>query len=330
MQDDIRSLTAAWPLPPGYTAPEVFADEIEIAGVRIRRAGIQSTTPAGEEVTGSAAVLEGSPLERAYFELLERAALFDAAHRSCPIRDVAGVTLGVAPPIAPRNDPRSRPARSNGVALHRTWDEACRRAHHELVERDRTLGAWYGELSLVAAPRPACLTPFEVTHDWIARSVPAARGDVDAHIEVAVVVGFPREPGIPLARGFAGAGSLDAALTGAAAEAIQSLAFLWGEPVPAEAPALAPTPLFHLDYYLWPGNHEALREWLEPRAPSVPALRTTIGDQTRFVDLTPPVFGDALRVARAVRTSARELIFGEPPAQLRSLLPPSRHVHPIP
>lgn len=330
MQDDVRSLTAAWPLPPGYSAPEIVADEIEIAGVRICRAGIQATTPAGEEVTGSAAVLEGSPFQRAYFELLERAALLDAATRSCPIRDAAGELVGLAPPIVPRNDPRSRPARSNGVALHRTWDEACRRARCELVERDRTLGAWYGELSLVEMQRPACLTAFDVTHDWIARSVPAARGDVDSHIAVAVVVGFPREPGIPLARGFAGAGSLEAAVTAAAGEAIQSLAFLWGEPVPAEAPALTPTPLFHLDYYLWPGNHESLREWLEPSAPRAPPSRTTIDDQTRFVDLTPSVFGETLRVARAVRTSARELIFGEPPAQLRSMLPRSRHVHPIP
>ena len=320
MQDDLRSLIAAWPLPAGYSEPQTFADEIEIAGVPVRRAGIQATTPGGEEVTGSAAVLHGSPLERAYFELLERAALLDAAKRACPIRDPDGRLCGFAPPIAPHTDLRSRPARSNGVALRPTWEDACRYARYELVERDRTLGAWYGELSLAPAPPPACLTPF-VTHDWIARTVP---GDVD--VEVAMVFGFPREPGIPLARGFAGGASTEGALAAAAMEAIQTLAFLWGEPLPAEPPALSPTPLFHLDYYLWPGNHGALREWLETRPAAAPRA---VAEATSFVDLTPPGC-ESLRVARAVCSSARELVFGEPPVPLRSALPASRQVHPIP
>jgi hypothetical protein len=315
MQDDLRSLIAAWPLPAGYSEPQTFADEIEIAGVAVRRAGIQSTAPSGEEITGSAALVHGSPLERAYFELFERAALLDAAKRVCPIRDIEGRPCGFAPPVAPRTDPRSRPARSNGVALRPIWEDACRYAHYELVERDRTLGAWYGELAMVAAPLPGCLTPL-VTHEWIARTIPG-----DADVEVAVVFGFPRDPGIPLARGFAGAATTEGALTAAAMEAIQTLAFLWGEPVPAEPPALSPTPLFHLDYYLWPGNHDALREWLEAKPASAPG---GVSDATSYVDLTPPGC-ESLRVARAVRSSARELVFGEPLVPL----PPSRQVHPI-
>lgn len=315
MQDDLGSLIARWPLLAGYSPPQVFADEIEIAGARVRRAGIQSTAPSGEEVTGSAAVLEGSPLERAYFELLERAAVLEAAARAS---------------LAPSRDPRSRPARSNGVALHRTWEEACYRAGCELAERDRTLGAWYGELPLFAAKLPAWLAAFDSTHDWIARAIPPAPGSrADADIEVALVFGFPREPGIPLTRGFAGGASRERAIDAAAMEAVQSLAFVWGEPLPAEPPPLAPTPLFHLDYYLWPAHHDQLREWLTSTAITSRAAGATEDDETRFIDLTPAAFGDGLRVARAVRGSARALVFGEPPASLLSRLPPARHVHPI-
>jgi hypothetical protein len=330
MQDDLSSLTSTWPLLDGFSQPQAFTDEIEIAGALVRRAGIQSTAPSGEEVTGSAAVVEGSPLERAYFELLERASILDASVRACPIRDAAGRLLGTTAPVSPCRDPRSRPARSNGVALHRTWDEACRRARYELAERDRTLGAWYGELPLVAAQLPSSVAAFDATHDWIARTIPPAPGSrVDTDIEVAVVLGFPREPGIPLARGFAGHASREGAVEAAAMEAVQSLAFVWGEPLPSEPPQLTPTPLFHLDYYLWPGHHDHLREWVTSKPSTAPARGATSDDETQFIDLTPATFGDSLRVVRAVRGSARALVFGEASAQLLSLLPPARHVHPI-
>ncbi len=331
MVDELRSLIRAYPLPPGCSEPQLFSDVIEVGGVPIRRAGIQSTTPDGGEVTGSAAELESSPLPRAYFELLERAALIDAAARTCPIRDASGRRIGWrSPDPPPRADTRSRPARSNGVALHQSWDRACRRARYELAERDRVLGAWYGELPLVPVDVPSSLASFAGTHRWCARSIPASAGAHEADVEVAVIVGFPRDPDVPLARGFAGRGSLREALDAAAAEAVQTLAFIWDEPLPTEAPALSPTPMFHLDYYLWPGHHAQLREWLAGEWYVRARHRERARDEARFVDLTPPCFEGSLYVVRAVRRSARELVFGEPPPALARSLPSSRHVHPIP
>ncbi len=188
------------------------------------------------------------------------------------------------------------------------------------------LGAWYGELALEPVDPPASLRAFDDTHEWCARRIPAA-GAIADPIEVVVMVGFPRRPEIPLARGFAGRATLEDALEAAAGEAWQSLAFVWDEPVPEAPPELAPTPLFHLDYYLWPGHHELLRAWLDTPAPErAPAARH---EETRFLDLTPDDL-DGLFVARALRASARELVFGEAPDEIRASLPPARHVHPIP
>lgn len=332
MHDELRGLIAAHPLPPGFSEPQLFTDTVDVGDARVRRAGIQSSTASGLEVTGSAAELVGSPIPRAYFELLERAALIDAAERPSPVRDASGRQVGARAPDFGESagDPRSRRARSNGVALHRSWAEACRRARFELAERDRVLGSWYGELALVPAETPASLRALESTHTWLARLVRAAHDDADADVEVAIVVGFPRSPELPLARGFAGRGSRSEAIEAAAAEAWQSLAFVWGEPLPAAPPSLAPTPLFHLDYYLWPPHHASLRAWLDASAIATVESRDRGADATCYVDLTPSSFRPSLHVARAVRRSARELIFGEAPAHLRARLPLARHVHPIP
>src|SRR5690606_19625166 len=126
----------------------------------------------------------------------------------------------------------SRPARSNGVALHRSWEEACLRARLELIERDRVLRSWYGELAPSPAPVPTSLARF-ATDEWCACRIPEPR---DGDVEVAAIIGFPREPGGSLARGFAARASLDEALEAAALEALQGLAFLWEEPLPEAAP----------------------------------------------------------------------------------------------
>lgn len=323
MQLELAGLRQAYPLPAGASAPQLFADTVTIAGREVRRVGLAAAV-GGAEVTGSAAALDGSPLARAYFELLERASLLEAEGREHPLRDARGRVVGRhredAPPAA--TDAAARPARSNGLALHLTWEEACRRAALELTERDRVLSAWYGELPVAPAPPPGLLAPLD-THEWRACAI---REEGDA-AEVAAVIGFPLHPELPLARGFAAAASPGEALDAAAREAVQNLAFLWDEPVPAAAPVSAPSPMFHLDYYLFPEHHAHLARWLEG-AHYRPSPRAPRAGEVRFVDLTPACLRGKLFVARALREGARALVFGEvacPPPGL-----PGSHVHPIP
>ncbi len=324
MQLELAGLRRAYPLPAGLSEPELFEGSVTIAGREVRRVGLACRSTDGAEVTGSAAELDRSPLARAYFELLERASLLEARGRLHPLCDARGRVLGALREdagLAPEGTP-VRPARSNGLALHLSFEEACRRAALELAERDRVLRAWYGELPVAPAAPPALLAPFD-THEWRACAI-AEEGDA---AEVAAVIGFPRRPELPLARGFGAAASLGAALEAAAREAVQNLAFLWDEPVPAAAPESAPRPMFHLDYYLYPGHHAHLARWLDG-AHHRPSPRAPRRGEPRFVDLTPASLRGKLSVARAVSDGARPLVFGEvacPPPGL-----PGSHVHPIP
>ena len=298
-----EALLAAYPLPAGWTLSEVHVDEVSIGARPAARAGLAARREDGAEVTGSAAQLESSPLARAYFELLERLAVVEADE---PVQ----------------SDALRRDARSNGVALHSSWERACRGARLELLERHRVLESWAG----VGAPRaidpPARLQALS-THQWrCARLGPAAAGGA-----VVVVIGLPRSPSeVPLARGFAADGSERAAASRAADEAIQGLAFLVDEPIVTEAPAPDASPIFHLDHYLHPAHHPLLAGWLDG-ARQVAELPAVDLHDVRYVDLTPEGFG-SLRVARALCESARPLVFGEPRTAAQTPADPSRF-HPI-
>ncbi len=307
MGDERDSLRRELPIPAGWSEPEVVADHVDVGGVDVHRAGVCSRNSSGVEVTGSAAEQGGSPLRRAWLELLERMAVVESG-------------------VAASDHPRRRPSRSNGVAAQATWLLACESARLELIERDRVLRSWYGEITPEPVRPPQALLDIR-SHHWQACVVP---GEPWGEVEVAIVVGFPREPEMPLARGFAARASRSAAVEAAGREAVQTLAFLWGEPVPARAPDLAPTPIYHLDYYLCPRHHESLRRWLGGghtrygRASSAP-LRADVG----FVDLTPPTFGGQLYVAQALSEAAYPLEFGEPAPGIAASLPRQLHVHPI-
>jgi hypothetical protein len=311
MDVELGALSAEYPLPHGWSQPVVMADTIAIGDVRVERTGITAQSRSGREVTGSAATVGTSPLARAWFELLERAAVIDAA-----VDDSDDAT------------PRRRASRSNGVAIQRSWQAACRAACHELVERDRVLRSWLGELALEEVEVAGLQRRFP-THEWRASLIAPGSDD----IEVAIVVGFPRSTEHPLTRGFAARTSAAAAIEAASHEAIQCLAFLWGEAVPDAAPPLAPTAMFHLDHYLYPPHHDTLRGWLDGAHLRHDVRTTRPGARAAtvtFEDLAPSDWRSPLAVARATSPDALDLVFGEPPAIWAESLPPALHVHPIP
>lgn len=329
------------PLPDGWSAPSLVEDVIVADGVSLRRAGLCSTAPSGEEVTGSAAGVSGDVVARGRFELLERASTVEAIRRDGEAlvrdrdgQDIAAIATRELFPISDAPD-RWRPARSSGVALHAGWRDACDRALWEVVERDRVLRSWYG----AAAPR--CEAFDAAAHGLGATS----RYDWEAHrfvdddpppwsdgIVVVGVFGFPRDAGVPLVLGYGARPDASAATAAAAAEAAQLLAFLWGEDLPTTPPAPGPTPMHHLENLLWSGTAPRLRRWLAGEhvrwGGAAPRRPPADPGGPRYADLTPGWMPDGLRVARAIVPDATPLAFGDAPGAAH--LPAELRIHPIP
>jgi YcaO cyclodehydratase, ATP-ad Mg2+-binding len=336
-----------FPLPEGWSAPE-FVEDIFIAdGIELYRAGISSIAPNGEELTGAAVEAETSPLDRAYFELLERVSTIEAltsGSASYDLLDLDGDVIGerAAGDIFPEsNEPaRWRYARSNGIALHVDWRRASLRAFWEMSERTRVLHSWYGATRPVRLDFRKDSTPLRrsESYEWRAYLFPASNATAfSCDVEVVGVYGLPRRAAVPLVLGYGAHPERDDALNAGLREAMQLLGFLWGEPTCERLPQPAPTPLHHLEHYQWPGHRDVLQAWLDDgherfwQGPLLRAAgareRTSRSPGVAFVDLTPSWLRGGLRVAKAVCDDALPLVFGETP--FASHLPPPLRVHPI-
>jgi hypothetical protein len=354
------------PLPEGWSTLEVVADTIQVEGISISRAGVASRAPdalggggQGEELTGSAASLEGDPGPRASFELLERVAILDAIARGgdVTLRDAEGSVVGSLsiPAVFPATaDPKkSRFARSNGVAIHRSWSAAASRAHAELVERDHVLRSWYGwerpeRVSLDGAPTIAddsaergswpVETGTRAAYEWRAYRFGTTRAEPWTHgVEVRGVFGIPLSDGVPFIAGYGARLDAAEALEAAKSEATQLLAFLWGEALPTELPASAPHAGAHLERLLYPGHRQTLVDWLEgqhtmrPDGPLLPTPARASSDdgevEVVFADLTQSFLAGQFAVAAAIHPRALRLRFGEGPET--ASLPPELRLHPI-
>ncbi|HVH41766.1 MAG TPA: YcaO-like family protein [Labilithrix sp.] len=324
-------------LPEGWSAPEVVEDVIVADHVAIHRAGLSTIAEGGEEVCGAAAGCGGSALSRAWFELLERVSGLEAIRMAkgsyrmlTDDGDLSG-TMAAAD-IFPESDAPEqwRYARSNGVALHADWNTACRRARWELAERDRVIRSWHGEIRPTPVPFEGARTPLAgaKSFEWLAYSFPEDDVSSFSHgVEVVGVFGFPRQDAAPFVLGLAGRGTLGDAFDAAASEALQLLAFLWGEPIP-ETPPTDPGPMQHLDTYQVRGAHERVRRWLSGDHVGYWTSRPRVASQVAYVDLTPSWLPGDLRVAKAVCKEATPLVFGESP--FAAHLPAELRRHPIP
>jgi hypothetical protein len=278
-------------------------------------------------------------VRRSYFELLERVATLEALRCKLPEyplltnEQVPAGHAATATVFPESDDPaRWRYARSNGVALHADWRTACVRAGWELAERDRILRSWYGTIrpTRLAFPRSSALTSV-ASYDWRAYAFPEPDAtSFSFGVDVAGVFGFPTRPDAPLVMGFGARAEATGALDAAETEAMQLLAFLWGEPSPEVLPQMGPTPGHHVDRFQWRPYHRQLRDWLDGAHvvhDRKPAANVGERRETAFVDLTPPWLGGGLRVAKAVCATATPLIFGDSP--LAGHLPVEVRAHPI-
>jgi len=327
------------PLPDGWRLSERVDDTVDADGLSIRRVGLCATSEHGQAIGSAADVLE-DPVDRARFELLERIAIAEAVRPSSErffrVRSSTGDDLGTArfeEVFRPSDAPdRWAFARSNGVSLNAGWSQACAGAARELVERDRVMRAWLGETVPVRMGDQAGSSFLSGAHsyEWRIYVFPPPEGPaIGCDLEVVGVFGFPRVEGRPLVSGYGARAHRDEAVLAAQKEALQLLAFLWGEPLPDRAPDPLPAPMTHLETFQMPDRHPVLRRWLDEghAAHYRPGPVADADRSFRFADLTPPWQEGQLHVARALCPAAIPLIFGLSP--LLAHLPSELRIHPI-
>ncbi len=332
-------LCREYPLPTGWATPDLFAETVCINGVDICVAGFSTQNDKGEAVVGSAAALSESPIDRAYFELLERASLISVGRgvgRAWDVRDESGTRIGSAKPselssVSPEPG-RWRYALSNGVALGRSWRDACRRALWELIERDRILRSWYGEFEPVPIEIPFDLIPAGLgeLYSFEAYSYREPEGSHSVH--VIAMFGFPLSAEAPLLCGFGARDTRALALSAAFGECLQRLGFLWGEQIPAAEPEFFPTAEFHQEWFLWPLTHDRVRAWLAGEHTRVGPVLIDLprqGGCQSFVDITPTELQSRIFVAKGIPRGELALVFGKGHPSVSSRLPDALQVHPI-
>jgi hypothetical protein len=323
----LAKLKRLYPLPQGCALRDVFMQRVIVGKLELFMVGLIADAPAAASVTGSAADSQGFPVDRAFFELVERLSIFLARSRAgeLQVRDSQSASKGKRPVTrvfpADATPNAIRTSLSNGVALHESWPKACAAALCELVERDRVLRSFRGEF----APRPVAATDRKLTRALSSQYEIAAYEFGPRRKTQHTAAGlflFPRKLTDPLAFGFAAALNAEAALARATAEALQRLAFLWGEEIPTSAPMPAPSPDYHQEHYLFPPHQQLLRAWLAghwpKRRPRARASTAFDGEHASFVDLTPRELQHALSVAKAASPRARVLRFGASRPQPRT------------
>lgn len=342
LDPQVKQLQHQFPLPASWQVPSCFSFVTNVGDLEIFLVGLVAKSCANDgDVAGSAGALGEYPVERAYFELVERAATVDAldckaAHY--PIYDtkrglVDHQSRDVVFPPSPPDAPWTY-ARSNGVAVASTWEAACQASRAELVERHRVLSSWFGitRPKPIKLPKTDALHALDFAYEVFAYSFPCSEWETEAKHEVVGVFGFPRSAEAPFVYGLSAGRSSAGAIAGAAREFLQRLGFLWGENIPDREPTPEPTSAYHQELYLWPRTHDKLRRWLAgerfDRTYQTGEEHRAYSLGERFVDLTPPVLHGRLHVAKALPSGELPLTFGQGHPDLPDA-GPKHSVHPI-
>jgi hypothetical protein len=329
-----------YPLSARWERPSFVRHDLNIGDVILHLAGLSAVDATGQAAYGSAGQLVGSPVARAYFELIERTSILEAMARTdglFEVRDAVARLTGIVATSdlfpASSNALRWRFARSNGVAVAADWQQATGRATLELIERDRVLRSWYGdgaphEIKLDSALALGALCEH---YEFHAYSFPGS-GHRHSAVTVAGFFGFPRRETAPFVFGLGARNSCHEALTAAAGECLQRLGFLWGEAILGVLPPFSPTPDFHQDYYLHPPHQKEIREWLAGAHREYDGIltNTTPAREVQyFVDLTPEALRSQLVVVKALPVDELPLVFGHGHPNLRRPPPERLAIHPI-
>jgi hypothetical protein len=334
-------LLAEFSLPEGWSFAPPFMEVATVLGVDFFLCGFLAQRADGLEVTGSAADFRVAPVERAFFETLERIATVqaDAEGGMANLVDAEGHFLGrvdVSELFPKSTEPQTYVfAKSNGMAIHRDRHKAIQSAFNELVERDRILRSWFGGPAPQVFAEPGFVPDAQLAAGYNFSSYlfsnETAHG---SEIAVAGFFGFPIDPKFPLVYGFGAASAPELAAAKARDGGLQRLGFLWGEELPTVEPDFSPTGLFHQELYLNSiFSEKKLGHWLSGghvRTMPIQWPRLAQAAAAGYADLTPSVWQGRLSVIKAVDPKLLPLFFGRAFHGSPALGDLGETVHPIP
>jgi len=326
-----------------FSAP--FQQKVKIAGVDIFLCGLHASNPQYGEVVGSSANLDHYPQNHAWFELLERIYLVESLRRqvfSVRSPQHGNVTRqAVHNEVFPQTIANTKPdnasfqySKSNGVALHYSWQEACRRACFELVERHLVLSSWLGLTKPKVLENTFTESVLEKFNDYY-KILRVDFGSQETScfsqkISSAGIVLLPKNLEVPMIIAFGAGTSLEESLAKAECEAMQRLGFLWGEEIPTQEPEFYPSALYHQEYFLFPGSRRKIESWLagDHSAYCINHRKHIKILNVSFIDLSFSGSSD-FRVAKAISPESIPLVFGKWRENGFDLLPEEKIVHPI-
>lgn len=335
MKAELEKLLKKYPIPTELGTPELYDNCLQIDSFEIQLAGLALQTKYGMTVTGSAAEFSVCPVERAYFELLERLSIVDAeasGKSSFTVFDEKRKEISRidSHSVFPASGTDAwRYAKSNGVAIQTSWEKACQGAKFELIERDRILRSWYGEVK-----------PVELKEGLSLSSLPiqALKKYYDFQIfgfeKVVGVFAFPKAETSPRVSGFGAKPTLEASVEAAFRECMQGLGFLWGEEIPKTIPEASSSPEYHQEYYLHSLGIQKIQSWLNggniKHAKSFSAVPMSSDPKDfQFIDLTPEWLPPGLVVVKAIHPSLLPLTFGGCRLHVANDFPEELLIHPI-
>lgn len=322
-----------------WSLGDVFEECVKIGGLSLYLFGLVAHGKENEQVTGSAVDLYHYPKERAFFELVERAATLDAIRSK---RRFSSIRKGlqqsrVADELFPVSDDPKKwvYSKSNGIAIHTDFSKACSSAELELIERDRILRSWYGETLPSVKGGASCFewqSSLSKYYDFQAYFFLDSSHDVKLGPHVAGVFGFPKnKKNFPFIHGFGACTTQSGALTHASGECLQRLGFLYGEEAPTDLSEYHPSAELHLNYVLMHQGEEAIQEWLAGsyyRPHEV--QRSKKLQQILLFDLTPQNLKGKVSLIKAVSDQHIPLVFGRGHPRYKSIpLNSGQFIHPI-
>lgn len=318
-QEKLLVLRQEIPMAGDWQNPELFVWPGQLGEWRAVAVGMQSSNPKLQLLaTGSACVAEVAAdlaLELAYYELLERCICLESSEsrRSLEVCRSDGEHIGHSPSenVFPKHDgTQTQWAKSNGVALGRTWEQACQNAYLELVERHTVLVAWYANQPPKSFGATTRLTDGRRLKTYLFGY------PVDSNVATAMAVLWQDHEIV--AYGFGSHYDPRSAAAKADRECRQRAVFLTGETFDGEMPDFQPTPSYHQEFFGRRRGNLRLVEWLESgqQAEFAPPALTTQADCCFAVLAEPDEDGQGVYCVRALNRHLVPLFFGVPPAEL--------------
>ncbi|HEX5035316.1 MAG TPA: YcaO-like family protein [bacterium] len=329
----LENLSEAHPLPGDWKNPELYEEVAETPSARLLLTGLTADHPRYGRVFAAAADFAEPQLLRCYFELLERVSILEAENSERgdfelkePNGKFAG-SLSKSKLFLSSDAPEIwQYSRSNGVAAHRDWASACRNAQLELVERDRLLRSWFGQLR----PAPVPFRPPVADSRYRFQMYSFADPGDPCPIFVHGLFAFPQSEEVLLAYGSGAGWSAEAASDKAIREFLQMYGFLLGEKVDAEEPKPAPHPSYHQAMNFRPEGRKKISGWLEGNHSVFASPPKSRGEPAIFyADISPPALQNKVFVAKAVCPERVPLTFGQARPRGAEKLPADLLIHPF-